>query len=135
MEEFTIYCTVEQTRRAFKLNAPIKHYSPYTTGPGTNICLVKDLYEWDNADITCDDRLIIPTAEQMKNWLKRVHKISIHLYEWDFWEYDMSYNGQCYDGVFYKTEEEALLAAIDVALDILEDEKNKTTPKEDISHE
>lgn len=113
MEEFSIYCTEELTKRALKLGAPIDN-----TGTPDDMSSITFCHEYDNGDWVIVFR---PTAEQMKNWLKRVHKIYIHIYEWDFWEYDMSYNGQYYEGMFYKTEEEALFAAFNVALDILEE--------------
>ena len=122
MEEFSIYCTEELTKRALKLGAPIDERWDYDE------CSQTTPFEKE-IPIEFHHYIRVPTAEQMKNWLKRVHKINIHIYEWDFWEYDMSYNGQYYEGMFYKTEEEALFAAFNVALDILEEVEINNTKK------
>ena len=128
MEEFTIYCTEEQTKKALKLGAPIgKKIIAYSicTQPSSG-------YEEDFSEET--DELIIPTAEQMIQWLEEQG-----IYAWvcpNFYEYDKVYNvsfvhnisklrkpyistGEKYDQSFHPSHKEAVLSAIDEALDYL----------------
>lgn len=103
MKQYTNYCTEEQTRRAYKLGAPIRlRFNPFK-----------------------ENRFITPTTQQMMNWLEKEHKIRADI---DFFLHhgygayvdlegkDLNYFG----GQYFETRQEAELAAIDVALDYLE---------------
>lgn len=62
MEEFTIYCTPEQTRKALELGAPLN--SCYHNGDFQNTIKIGSLHYVE-----------VPTAEQMINWLRIKHKV------------------------------------------------------------
>ena len=106
MNKYTIYCTSEQTKRAYELGAPLE-----------KTCLEV----WKNK---------IPTIEQMCGWLREKHNIHIYalqcrnstyipqgniynngviiqLFDWDYEEYFDSY-------------QQAMRSAIDTALKYLE---------------
>ena len=108
MNKYTIYCTSEQTKRAYELGAPIEKTS---------------LEYWKNK---------IPTIEQMCGWLREKYNIHIYtlqcnnltyipqgnicnngvitqLFDWDYEEYFDSY-------------QQAMRIAIDTALMHLEKE-------------
>lgn len=101
MENYTIYCTAEQTMKALDLGAPIDHRH----------------YTFDN-----EFYAILPTAEQMIGWLEEqgiyIHTEAVA----NSWRYYVT------DGIEYIRHEskpsrkEAILAAIDAALDYLEKE-------------
>lgn len=109
MNKYTIYCTSEQTKRAYELGAPLEKTS---------------LEYWKNK---------IPTIEQMCGWLREKYNIHIYtlqcnnltyipqgnicnngvttqLFDWDYEEYFDSY-------------QQAMNAAIDTALKYLEKER------------
>ena len=108
MNRYTIYCTPEQTKRAYELGAPLEKTS---------------LEYWKNK---------IPTIEQMCGWLRDKYNIHIYvlqcnnltyipqgniynngaitqLFDWDYEEYFDSY-------------QQAMHVAIDTALKYLEKE-------------
>lgn len=150
MKEFTIYCTEEQTKKAFELGAPIitlPNYEEYKDFPFVRC--------GNGNEYPC----IIPTAEQMLGWLesqKEILDINISLYEDDGYPRMCGYSFDIYDrdkniivgtftekgnlvymdpisrkyiylvGTYYNdflTKNEATLAAIDAALDYLIDNK------------
>lgn len=111
MKEYTIYCTEEQTRKAFELGAPINLYRQKITPLSVEVH---------------DDKYALPiTAEQMIGWLRKEKGLFVEPY----------LNGECSysfspivstkeDGEIIRCEaedspEEATLAAIDAALDYL----------------
>lgn len=111
MKKYTNYCTELQTKRAYKLGAPIESGKRH----GKNV-----------VQINSDEFLEIPTAEQMQGWLRekglfiqtgvggRKHQFQIDkLVHGDFRYLPSPF-------VNYDTHEQAILAAIDAALDYLE---------------
>lgn len=124
MQDFTIYCTEQQTRRAFKLGAPIKHISnEYGYEKG-------DVFLLDNIVYIADRNAAykIPTAEQMIGWLES-HE--------EFFNICVrktmggNYSGTCYCGgktllhQIFSSRKEATLTAIDAAFDGLFGEEGK----------
>lgn len=111
MKQYTIYCSEEQTKRAYDLEAPIDECS-YSINPhirlGAGRCL------------------IIPTAEQMIGWLN-THDLNVSVFGSEFrggFYADFHY-GICVKQLLYQekrfvSRKEATLAAIDAALDYLE---------------
>lgn len=61
MNRYTIYCTEQQTKKALELGAPIEILPNYTEYKGFPLVKCKD-----GNDRPC----IIPTVEQMINWLE-----------------------------------------------------------------
>lgn len=106
MNRYTTYCTAEQTKKALELGAPIG-----------KICFAL-------TDSWQDE---IPTAEQMRGWLKdKGCRISVYESSRASWSFFIKYKtledeialGDC-----IAVEEEATLAAIDAALDYLSNNK------------
>lgn len=100
MDKYTIYCTKEQTRKTLKLGAPIKTF--------------------DVSSIEGKNAYNFPTAEQMIEWLEGQGLI-IEIYEC---------NGYYFFAIFHKeglgsfaSRKKATLAAIDAALEYLENKK------------
>lgn len=110
MDKYTIYCTEEQTKKAFELGAPIE--------------VLPNYMEFENFPfVNCKDGnqrpCMIPTAEQMICWLE---------------EQELNFEGSSYYmsveikngdniGIYSGTRKEATLAAIDVALEYLSENK------------
>lgn len=116
MEEYTIYCSAEQTKRALKLGAPIKNVH-YNNDGG---------YEYaDN-----------PTAEQMLEWLKTngfvfgITDYNDGFNDHVFWRVSNQFDKKWYvaDDKL-KDPKEAVLAAIDAALDYLKNKKGGNNEK------
>lgn len=114
MEKYTIYCTEEQTKKAFELGAPIKtiSYDPPVPSPtGWVIC----------KENCCKP----PTAEQMIGWMeeKGIKEFSIYgandnKWRYEVWiEYGRGPIRSRSEG--YISRKEATLAAIDAALDYI----------------
>lgn len=127
MNRFTIYCTEEQTRKALELGAPI------------NVSIMVDILR-DNIGIYCflqgGDAYWFPTAEQIVGWLES-QGIHIELeYDLTFDKYDFCILDEdesvakrtMYCDYFgfnsFSNLKDATLAAIDTALEYLE--QNKT---------
>ena len=115
MNRYTLYCTEGQTKKALELGAPIKVTK--RLAPLVNRKYITDL---NNYTAT-----IIPTAEQMILWLDE-QKINVHI--------NMCMNGECswyivvpdyYVSSVYTciSRKEAILVAIDAALDYLSKKK------------
>lgn len=112
MNDYTIYCTEEQTKKALELGAPIK----MTLLEGNQL------------------RPIQPTAEQMLGWLEEMN-IKCFIIP-DIYK-DDSYNIQINDKLVttghsqynypltYDTRQEAIIAVIDAALEYSSNQKNK----------
>ena len=127
MDKYTIYCTEEQTKKAFELGAPIKkvlHPTTWFNEVYPKRCHI-DILEYPNG---CT--LAIPTAEQMICWLEDIlefttcHVTFYPVYElYGFLiihkegviEHDASEGGM----YLYNSRKEATLAAIDAALEYL----------------
>lgn len=105
MDKYTIYCTAEQTKKAFKLGAPINVSS-----------LVTGQYGEPHAEYIT---YLNPTAEQMIGWLEEhgfVIEIILSDEEEHPWTFAMN---KVKDVCVYDTRKEATLAAIDAALEYL----------------
>lgn len=122
MNTYTIYCTIEQTKKSFELGAPIELLPNYTEYRVFPLLKCKD-----GNDRPC----IIPTAEQMIGWLEEQGIYIIvpiplikdfnknDFSKADAFEYRIVINGnEPYSGE-YLTSKEATLAAIDLALEYL----------------
>lgn len=125
MNGYSIYCTPEQTKKAFELGVPINTIG-CTRG---EIPLLDDYVELvvmdDNTSIISE----IPTAEQMIGWLKE-QEITIHIFPFAedktfVWIIRFSCEGikrnMCSD--IYNSRKEATLAAIDAVLKYLTNNK------------
>lgn len=122
LQDYTIYCTEAQMKKALELGAPIgKKTIEYSVcpQPGSG-------YEEYFLEET--DELIIPTAEQMVGWLEDSEEIDeiAPIKTGKNWDYVIYMTSSLPDienlnGTF-PTRREALLAAIDAALDYLEKE-------------
>lgn len=124
MDKYKIYCTAEQTKKAFELGASIEFEQTivhdWSTGkpvPYPDIATDKD----------GEPILIKPTAEQMIGWLIKEHGILPVIdmansvsFECGFASMiKMENNVKRFVGI-YSSPEEATLAAIDAALGYLE---------------
>ena len=108
MNQYTIYCTPEQTKKALELGVPIE-IEPYD-----NPYCVPQKYP----------KIIVkyPTAEQMIGWLEeqRITSIEITFSKETKWKFE--FFSECYDfDAPYNSRKEATLAAIDAALEYLAD--------------
>lgn len=118
MNDFTIYCTEAQTKKALELGAPIDIF-PWKSS------IIKSLIAIDNINYE------IPTAEQMLGWLEE-QGLYINfdtttdedvnnclIIKWEYFIYNKYHdiiNDQYYE---YPTRKKAILAAIDAALEYL----------------
>lgn len=100
MDEYTIYCTKEQTKKALELGAPIK-IECFSTATEDH---------WQE---------VIPTAEQMIGWLEDqegIEEITVSkTVMWIWGENHTLINGS----PNYSSRQESTLAAIDAALNYL----------------
>ena len=116
MNNYTIYCSKEQTKRAYKLGAPIEE-----------VCTCESPHEYYVREGLF---IVAPTAEQMRGWLrsKGLH-IQMMIYGWSSFRAELfkidSYNDAERIGEAINSYEKSLLAMIDVALDVLEEGGNK----------
>lgn len=110
MDEYTIYCTESQTKKALELGAPIK-IECFSTATEDH---------WHE---------VIPTAEQMIGWLEE-QGVTINIEHSNVedtmrfkirkskdFDYVIAYN------YHYPSRREATLAAIDAAIEYLENQK------------
>lgn len=111
MNKYTIYCTEEQAKKALELGAPIE---------ATGIYQVPQWVEINGATYK------IPTSEQMIAWSEEQGILfdidtewnkSVLVYVWD------CENKSLINNVFHGSRKEATLAAIDKALEYLENKK------------
>ena len=123
MNNYTIYCTVEQVKKAFELGAPIEILPNYTEFRGLPLVKCKD-----GNDRPC----IIPTAEQMIGWLEEQHIIErVDIFCFMSWGYmiirdDLVHPYVCVaknENEGFSSRKEATLAAIDAALEYLTSKK------------
>lgn len=128
MKKFTIYCTEGQTKKALELGALLDIFFDSEVLPETAKEYNLYVYKHKTYDI--------PTAEQMIGWLEEQEGIyDIHLLRTadGEWKYDVTTKcvsnnpmyGRC------RSRKEAMLAAIDAALDYLIDNQQQFT-KSDI---
>ena len=119
MDEYTIYCTEEQTRKALELGAPIEHAKVVDTINGNSTRIPEENGEF----------YLIPTAEQMIGWLEsnpQIHHITVWK-ECVRWDYTFCYKQ---DGIVKRFDIgssgnrlEATIAAIDAALEFIQNLK------------
>lgn len=116
MEEYKIYCTEEQVKKALELGAPIKHERKNKQSS----LIIPD---------GKGDFYVVPTGEEMIGWLEEqdeILTIVIALFEfyWQGFVETTNYKNAIFkDG--YGSRKEATLAAIDAALDYLSNNKLK----------
>lgn len=129
MNQYTIYCTSEQTKLALALGASIKT---------TNVHWYNHPFDykyWAKVDIQGNFYSAkIPTAEQMLGWLRQEHNIHVEINCEGSENYvvqlqfinsckDINIENPNYKGIIgykgYPSVPEALLAAIDAALEYL----------------
>lgn len=99
MNRYTIYCTREQTKKAFELGAPIDHWGHISN-------------------------LIAPTAEQMIGWLDE-KGITIEMAKCEIYWFARAYSDENtnFNKGRFNSRKEAMFAAIDAALDYLMENK------------
>lgn len=102
MDNYTILCTKEQTRKALDLGAPIKYV---LIGP-----IGKDIKKY-----------LEPTAEEMIGWFREEKNIFFVPKKVGDCNYVIIGDLKCYKS--YDSYKEATLAAIDAALEYLENKK------------
>ncbi|MBQ0073094.1 MAG: hypothetical protein KBT34_02745 [Prevotella sp.] len=124
MEKYKIYCTEEQTRKAFELGVLIE------TLPHSFSLPKETLDKCKFVDIT-NAYLKIPTAEQLIERLeskKEIHEIEIATVDdeygqgWYYCVFDKDICNVRFDRDF-SSQKEATLAAIDAALEYLTNKK------------
>ena len=120
MLNYSIYCTSEQTKRAYKLGAPIDIWSEYNA-----VRFVKITNEYFE----------LPTTEQMKGWL-REKNIFINVCHncdgYGTWLKKIVPSEQIGELIGYFDEEtKAVLASIDAALDYLENQNKQDNEQQE----
>lgn len=135
MNRYTTYCTEEQTRKALKLGAPILKFK--------NAITRDDIPHFIEGEVMKDWTLFFcPTAEEMLGWLEETYDLHINIDyrrnyaddadgnivdEWYYYCFFLSIADNCFYGEDtldeYSSRKEATLAAIDAALDYLENLK------------
>lgn len=125
MNKYTIYCTKEQIRKAYLLGAPIENKIKTGYYYNKEYPIKLNMFQYGK----------ISTAEQICGWLRE--KYNIHIYTLQC--RNLTYIPQaniCNDGVitelfdwnyeeYFDSHQQAILIAIDVALDYLEKEIQK----------
>lgn len=130
MNNYTIYCTEAQTKKALELGAPIKinSYPPINGEKFMWLSPPEDAIAWNNST-----NCIIPTAEEMISWLEEqeeIHEVEITTIKDEYgegWYYCIFNKNRCnvsFDRNF-PTRKEATLSAIDAALEYLSNEYDK----------
>lgn len=120
MNEYTIYCTEEQTRKALALGAPIEYAGiPNLHSPHKEIEFVGESGKMECA------KFALPTAEQMISWLEE-QKVFVHIEpcvdiscSWRIASKGYNKYGYTSDINVCKSRREATLASIDKALEYL----------------
>lgn len=127
MNKYTIYCTEEQTKKAFELGAPIQTFGYPDLGEIKEKVLKlnrqAELYTTDDGGLMVGQ---IPTAEQMIGWLEE-RGIWIHFCKSnqrpELLSYSISKLNKPLKRVFiggeFPSRKAATLAAVDAALDYL----------------
>lgn len=115
MNRYSIYCTPEQTKRVYKLGASIELYS---------ICVQREKYTIVTNDFYVDFKVAIPTAEQMRGWLREKNifiSVCHNCAGYGVWLKNIVPSEHIGELIgYFDTEPQALLVAIDAALDYLE---------------
>lgn len=113
MNNYTIYCSSEQTKKAFELGAPIEYAKVIDTINGNSIRMPEETGEF----------YLIPNAEQMIGWLEGQDGIEgITVCNTGMWIWGKNHTliDGCPD---YSSRQESSLAAIDAALEYLSNNK------------
>ena len=113
MNKYTICCSEEQTHKALNLGAPIKKAE-------TRYDLYNERYFFIDDE---DKATIIPTAEEMIGWLEeKIYHIVVVKNKNGTWFYMIYCENSLIHEIKsdYTTRKEATLAAIDAALEYLE---------------
>lgn len=99
MSDYTLYCTEEQTKKALELGAPIEYY-------------LKGIFK-------------VPTAEQMAGWLEE-QGITFEIVRCDNDWYARTYSDENtnFNKGRFSSRKEAMLSAIDVAIEYLRRNRN-----------
>lgn len=114
MNKYTLYCTEAQTKKAFKLGAPIKMITFARPMDGQEIVIL-------DGDFYC-----IPTAGQMIGWLRSKNILFRFDDEEDYWSICDANDVTNEDSTplrRYSWTENKELRAIDAALEYLENKK------------
>lgn len=116
MDRYTIYCDIEQTKKALELDAPIIVISEsyQENRPHFHMCI-------NNENAT----VVLPTAEQMIGWLENHLSIHVEKCTLDHWSSGVETKDHYYDHSEFKSRKVATLAAIDKALELLKEIKKK----------
>lgn len=114
MKQYTIYCTEEQARRAYKLGAPLQKVNVETNNetPVVNFTLNGYMYSFE-----------IPTTQQMIGWLKtkNIYVALNHISDgYSSWLKTIDTNEVINNLGYCSDEKIAILNGIDAALDYLE---------------
>lgn len=121
MEDYELRCTAKQTRRAWKLGAPITIVKSKRT---KETIFADDVIEFDNDTFTY---VVSPTTQRMIGWLREkgfLFKFEEEPNGINIVEIRKKLNNSSYRVIcVVKTDKSAELAAIDAALDCLEKEK------------
>lgn len=118
MEKYIIYCTEEQTMKALELGAPLINVPLKCKTLSDEGCKAMNVIR--TSDEGYDRYYLYPTAEQMISWLDEqgqsieVSRLYRNNPNWSAFVDDTQIVGN-----YYSTRKEAILAAIDVALDRL----------------
>lgn len=105
ISDYTLYCTIEQTRMALELGAQIQIVSSVLHSNNIKVVSVSNGFA------------IIPTAEQMCNWLRKEKNIFFTPKKVGDNNYVLI--GDLKHFQTYDSYEEAILAGIDIALEYL----------------
>lgn len=136
MKQYTIYCTPDQTRKAFSLGATLETFgSEWASREMVTVAKsegqMKELEEMlcsdDHATIIGDLAYRLPTAEQMCGWLEDKHGIMLSVSRWNNGDASIYFHEDRRKSFFRirRSYKDALLACIDEALDYLIQTGNK----------
>lgn len=125
LDQYTIYCTAEQTKKALELGVPMQlFWEDIKENFDMPYCEISPR-EDDELGIMCN-YVVIPTAEQMIGWLEEQEAIDeiAPMKKGEYWAYVVYMTGLRSDiespkDTLYPARPEATLAAIDSALDYL----------------
>lgn len=123
MNKFTIYCTLEQTKKALKLGAPLEKASSREifNAMGFRDKTFEEMYDFKGCVIINDDVYLTPTSEQMIGWIA-TKGVFVGV-AWDYiinkWESYTHIKNKLIGCDDYDSREEATITAIDEALDYL----------------
>lgn len=118
MNEYIIYCTEEQTKKALELGAPIEVYNHFDS---SDIREANIFYKDKFIELSDGKLAERTTSEQMIGWLEDKFICSIEItfesnpIKWKYENWGKNYDYYDYEDGF-STRKEATIAAIDAAL-------------------